>query len=108
MLAYGSTTSPSLKMESGYGNGYTSQRAASFSVGRIIGDPFALATISIGIVSTAYQEPPRTVLTAAARLGHCLCLQHNIRHPRRLPQLRMVDPGLHVLLHRRCHSDRRV
>jgi SHO1 osmosensor len=38
-------------MESGYGNGYSSQRAASFSVGRIIGDPFALATISIGIVS---------------------------------------------------------
>lgn len=38
-------------MESGYGNGYTGQRAASFSLGRIIGDPFALATISIGIVS---------------------------------------------------------
>lgn len=51
MLAYGSTTSPSLKMESGYGNGYTGQRAASFSVGRIIGDPFALATISIGILA---------------------------------------------------------
>jgi SHO1 osmosensor len=60
MLAYGSTTSPSLKMESGYGNGYNSQRAASFSVGRIIGDPFALATISIGIVSIAYQHPPPT------------------------------------------------
>ena len=51
MPAYGSTASPSLKMESGYGNGYTGQRASSFSVGRIIGDPFALATISIGIVS---------------------------------------------------------
>lgn len=51
MPVYGSTGSPSLKMESGYGNGYTSQRASSFSVGRIIGDPFALATISIGIVS---------------------------------------------------------
>lgn len=52
MTPYGSTASPSLrKMESGYGNGYTGQRAASFSLGRIIGDPFALATISIGIVS---------------------------------------------------------
>lgn len=52
MLPYGSTGSPSLrKMESGYGNGYSGQRAASFSVGRIVGDPFALATISIGIVS---------------------------------------------------------
>lgn len=34
-------------MESGYGQ----PQRASFSVGRIIGDPFALATISIGIVS---------------------------------------------------------
>jgi SHO1 osmosensor len=49
MQAYGSAGSPSLrKMESGYGH---NQRGASFSVGRIIGDPFALATISIGIVS---------------------------------------------------------
>ena len=52
MPSYGSTGSPSLKMESGYGNGYSSQRASSFSVGRIIGDPFALATVSIGIVSS--------------------------------------------------------
>ncbi|KAF2622918.1 high osmolarity signaling protein SHO1 [Macroventuria anomochaeta] len=51
MPSYGSTGSPSLKMESGYGNGYNSQRASSFSVGRIIGDPFALATISIGILA---------------------------------------------------------
>lgn len=51
MPSYGSAGSPSLKMESGYANGYNSQRAASFSFGRIIGDPFALATISIGIVS---------------------------------------------------------
>ena len=47
MLPYGSSASPSLrKMEHGYG----SAPRASFSVGRIIGDPFALATISIGIV----------------------------------------------------------
>ncbi|KAJ4398173.1 Transmembrane osmosensor [Didymella pomorum] len=51
MPAYGFSGSPSLKMESGYGNGYSSQRASSFSVGRIIGDPFALATISIGILA---------------------------------------------------------
>ncbi|KAH6644201.1 high osmolarity signaling protein sho1 [Boeremia exigua] len=51
MPVFGATGSPSLKMESGYGNGYTGQRAASFSVGRIIGDPFALATISIGILA---------------------------------------------------------
>jgi hypothetical protein len=48
MPAYGSLGSPSLrKMENG---GY-GQRASGFSLGRIIGDPFALATISIGIVS---------------------------------------------------------
>ena len=48
MLPYGSSASPSLrKMEHGYG----SAPRASFSVGRIIGDPFALATISIGILA---------------------------------------------------------
>jgi SHO1 osmosensor len=49
MPNYGELSSPSLrKMENGNGYG---QRRSSFSVGRIIGDPFALATISIGIVS---------------------------------------------------------
>jgi hypothetical protein len=49
MPAYGSLGgSPSLrKMENG---GY-GQRSSGFSMSRIIGDPFALATISIGIVS---------------------------------------------------------
>lgn len=46
MPSYGSTASPSIrKMESGFGS---NQR--KFEIGRIIGDPFALATISIGIV----------------------------------------------------------
>jgi hypothetical protein len=35
-------------MENGYGHGGRS--SSSFSAGRIIGDPFALATISIGMV----------------------------------------------------------
>lgn len=49
MPAYGSLGSPSLrKMENGHGYG----QRATFSIGRIIGDPFALATISIGVVST--------------------------------------------------------
>lgn len=50
MPAYGSLGgSPSLrKMENG---GY-GQRSQGFSMSRIIGDPFALATISIGIVSS--------------------------------------------------------
>jgi SHO1 osmosensor len=49
MPAYGSLGgSPSLrKMENG---GY-GQRSSGFSLGRIIGDPFALATISIGILA---------------------------------------------------------
>lgn len=47
MPAYGSLSTPSLrKMENGYGQ----RPRATFSLGRIIGDPFALATISIGIV----------------------------------------------------------
>jgi SHO1 osmosensor len=50
MPSYGSLGSPSLrKMENGHGYGQRS----TFSVGRIIGDPFALATISIGIVSAS-------------------------------------------------------
>ena len=49
MPSYGSLGSPSLrKMENGQGYG---QRPSGFSVGRIIGDPFALATISIGILA---------------------------------------------------------
>ncbi|KAH9861379.1 Transmembrane osmosensor [Plenodomus biglobosus] len=48
MPAYGSLGSPSLrKMENGYGHG----QRASFSFGRIVGDPFALATISIGLLA---------------------------------------------------------
>ncbi|KAF2680518.1 high osmolarity signaling protein sho1 [Lentithecium fluviatile CBS 122367] len=48
MPSYGSLGSPSIrKMESGYGHNGRS----SFSVGRIIGDPFALATISIGFLA---------------------------------------------------------
>ncbi|KAH7091660.1 high osmolarity signaling protein SHO1 [Paraphoma chrysanthemicola] len=48
MPSYGSLSSPSLrKMENGHGYGQRS----TFSVGRIIGDPFALATISIGILA---------------------------------------------------------
>ncbi|KAF2029134.1 high osmolarity signaling protein sho1 [Setomelanomma holmii] len=48
MPSYGSLGSPPLrKMENGHGYGQRS----TFSVGRIIGDPFALATISIGILA---------------------------------------------------------
>ncbi|KAF2259397.1 high osmolarity signaling protein sho1 [Lojkania enalia] len=48
MPSYGSLGSPSLrKME----NGYSSGGRSTFSVGRIIGDPFALATISISILA---------------------------------------------------------
>jgi len=48
MPPYGSYQSPSLrKMENGHGYG----NRASFSFGRIVGDPFALATISISVVS---------------------------------------------------------
>lgn len=50
MPSYGSQSTPSLrKMENGHGYGQRS----TFSIGRIIGDPFALATISIAIVSVA-------------------------------------------------------
>jgi len=51
MPSYGSLGSPSLrKMENGHG--YNGGRS-TFSFGRIVGDPFALATISIAIVSPA-------------------------------------------------------
>ncbi|KAF1999039.1 high osmolarity signaling protein sho1 [Amniculicola lignicola CBS 123094] len=49
MPAYGSLSSPSIrKMENGYGHG---GRSSGFSFGRIIGDPFALATISISALA---------------------------------------------------------
>ncbi|KAF1838239.1 hypothetical protein BDW02DRAFT_489573 [Decorospora gaudefroyi] len=49
MPTYGSLGSPSLrKMENGHGY---DQRSSGFSLGRIIGHPFALATISIGILA---------------------------------------------------------
>ncbi|KAF2469487.1 high osmolarity signaling protein SHO1 [Lindgomyces ingoldianus] len=48
MPSYGSLGSPSLrKMENGHSYGGRS----TFSIGRIVGDPFALATISIGILA---------------------------------------------------------
>ncbi|KAF2868063.1 high osmolarity signaling protein SHO1 [Massariosphaeria phaeospora] len=50
MPSYGSLGSPSIrKMENG--NGYSGGGRSSFSLGRIIGDPFALATISISILA---------------------------------------------------------
>ena len=54
MPSYGSQSTPSLrKME----NGHTYGQRSTFSVGRIIGDPFALATISIAIVSAPSRSP---------------------------------------------------
>jgi SHO1 osmosensor len=88
-------------MESGYGHNGRS----SFSVGRIIGDPFALATISIGFVSIPHRSH-ETLLTSSctACLDYCLCEQHNIRHSRRLSQLCVVDAGFHAVFH--CRRDR--
>lgn len=61
MPSYGSLSTPSLrKMENGHGYGQRS----TFSVGRIIGDPFALATISISFVSRPV--PPRRSREAEA------------------------------------------
>jgi SHO1 osmosensor len=48
MPSFAALSTPSLrKMENGHGYG----QRTTFSVGRIIGDPFALATISIAVVS---------------------------------------------------------
>lgn len=62
MPQYGAYGSPSLnKMENGYGHGQRS----GFSLGRIFGDPFALATISIGSVSRS--AAPRSSMRLLTR-----------------------------------------
>ncbi|KAF1953443.1 high osmolarity signaling protein sho1 [Byssothecium circinans] len=50
MPGYGSLGSPSLqKMENGYG--HSGRGGSGFAIGRVVGDPFALATISIGFLA---------------------------------------------------------
>lgn len=51
--SHSATSTSFAKMENG---GY-GQRSSGFSFGRIVGDPFALATISIGIVSRSCPSP---------------------------------------------------
>ena len=50
MPSYGSQRSPSLK-KMDYNNGARYGNAKRFNMGNIVGDPFALATIGIAIVS---------------------------------------------------------
>ncbi|KAF2703781.1 high osmolarity signaling protein sho1 [Pleomassaria siparia CBS 279.74] len=50
MPSYGSLSSPSLRKNMEGGQNYNGRRS-TFSAGRIVGDPFALATISIGILA---------------------------------------------------------
>lgn len=73
--------------------------------GHIVGDPFALATISIAYVRPFHHEvcrDERTLLTetsTTAGVVDSLCLIINSRHPIRFPQLRLVGYRLHAVLH---------
>lgn len=64
--SHSATSTSFAKMENG---GY-GQRSSGFSFGRIVGDPFALATISIGIVSRSC--PSATAAPSFANLCHSL------------------------------------
>lgn len=81
-----------------------SQRRSKFSMANIIGDPFALATISISIVRRTWSEYVGTNTDSMiACMAHSFPGFNNSGHPECLPQIRMVDYSLHALLHHRHH-----
>jgi hypothetical protein len=78
-------------------------RRARFNIGNIVGDPFALATISICLVrcSLSWIEQVADMLTA--RMAHSFCSLDHRGCTEPLPQIRLVDIGLYALLHHWYH-----
>lgn len=113
MPSYGSLHSPSLrKMENSrvqYGSG-----RKRVSIGNIIGDPFALATISIAAVRITPILPVATMkfmltIFDLARMDHCLLRLHirSSSDKERLPDIFVVGCGLLLFCHCRCLRRRR-
>ena len=104
MSGYGS---PSLvKMEAPTARRRRPKR--TFSFGRILGDPFALATISISIVRLLrYYSPLNLTDKCTAGVAYCFrCRNHQQgqRLPRtRLPEVRVVDYSILFCLYYRHH-----
>lgn len=102
MPSYGSLHSPSLRKMNGNmdGKGRRTASMRGMSMDNILGDPFALATISIASVSHTLFSDKKDTDRVAARMDHCL---HRIdssnglaRQPR-FPKLLLVRHRLHVL-----------
>ena len=82
------------------------RRGGRFNFGHIIGDPFALATISIAIVSFVRPEilgKCWCLIRRLARLVDRLCLVNHRRYQIAISQLCLVGNCIHALLHHR-HS----
>ncbi len=80
--------------------------SARFDIARIIGDPFALATISISIVSMPGPSP--SAVNRPARMAHRLRQLDNQRCQGAVPQLRLVGAGLPAVDHHHRHHRRRI
>ena len=106
MSGYGS---PSLvKMEASSRRGRRPKR--HFSLSRILGDPFALATISISIVCDECCQdlfPHLLANRSTACLAHSLCFWYRQQSQRFrktwVSQLRLVDNSLLLPLYYWCH-----
>ena len=73
-------------------------------MGNIVGDPFALATISIGLVRNPRLEhekdisnrPTASLVDRIHRIDHC-------RYPEPIPEVCLVDHRLHAVLYHWYH-----
>jgi hypothetical protein len=85
------------------------RRGGGLSAGHIIGDPFALVTISIAIVSAAtLSRNPNVTDSRTARVVDSTCCVNSLRHRQPISQLCLVGNCVHAMLHNRHYGRGRV
>jgi hypothetical protein len=100
MPSYGSLQSPSLQKH----NIMDQRRGPRFNFGHIIGDPFALVTLAIGLVRNAAACLSVPILTPIACLVDRIRFLYHCRCSVAIPQLCMVGHCIHAVLHNRRHG----
>lgn len=82
------------------------QRRSLMCIGHIVGDPFALATISIAYVRLPGLPLELEKLSAdvvkIAGVADSICRLPHLRHQIRFSEFRVVGDSIYAVLHSRC------
>jgi hypothetical protein len=86
------------------------RRGGGLSAGHIIGDPFALVTISIAIVSGRHtlNRNPNVTDSKTARVVDSIRCVNSLGYRQPISQLCLVGNCVHAMLHNRHHSRGRI